>query len=202
MVTRTPGNKPTYQFGVEGGYTPIQDGRRLTGFNGTVGQRFGTQKKLGVLFGGTYDHNGRGIDDLEPGQNYAADPSGKNIAVINNEDLRYYKYDRTRYGFDTALDYNFKPGSSMFLRGLYPDFHDYGETRAYTANFGTTVSNKNETARFLGESQLQIRASLQSRTHARELLVQVLLLFQNTLGVGDHIPKLLWGGGDGLLQLR
>ena len=63
--------------------------------------------------------------------------------MINNEDLRYYKYDRTRYGFDTALDYNFKQGSSLFLRGLYSDFHDYGDTRVYTANFGTTISAVN-----------------------------------------------------------
>ncbi len=64
IVTRTPTEKPVYSFGAQGGYTPIQKGRTLNSFNGTVGQRFGAQKKLGALIGGTYDHNNRGIDDL------------------------------------------------------------------------------------------------------------------------------------------
>src|SRR6202165_2979769 len=68
LVTKTPGEKPTYSFATQGGYTPIQGGRSLYGVSGTVGQRFGEGKKLGVLLGGTYDHNNRGIDDLEPTQ--------------------------------------------------------------------------------------------------------------------------------------
>src|ERR1700681_1266781 len=68
LVTKTPGEKPTIDFGVQGGYTPIQGGRSLYGFTATVGNRFLKSKKLGVLLGGTYDHNDRGIDDLEPSQ--------------------------------------------------------------------------------------------------------------------------------------
>jgi hypothetical protein len=44
LVTKTPTEKPTYSFGAQGGYTPIQDGRWLSGFNGTLGQRFGCHK--------------------------------------------------------------------------------------------------------------------------------------------------------------
>src|SRR6202045_3568811 len=40
LVTKTPTEKPTYSFGAQGGYTPIQGGRSLDAFNGTVGQRF------------------------------------------------------------------------------------------------------------------------------------------------------------------
>src|SRR6202165_1980060 len=62
LVTRTAGEKATYNFGGQGGYTPIQGGRTLGGFDGTVGKRFGENKKFGVLLGGTWDRNNRGID--------------------------------------------------------------------------------------------------------------------------------------------
>ncbi len=66
LVTKTAGERPTLYLNGLGGYTPILNGRSLSEFDGTVGQRFGSSKKLGVLFGGSYDWNGRGIDDVEP----------------------------------------------------------------------------------------------------------------------------------------
>src|ERR1700737_489922 len=91
LVTKTPGERPTLSFSGQGGYTPIQNGRWLNAFTGAVGQRFGSSKKLGALLGGTYDYNGRGIDDLEPGQATvlaANSPNGQNLAIINTEELR------------------------------------------------------------------------------------------------------------------
>lgn len=40
LVTRTAGEKPTYSFGGQGGYTPIMNGRTLGGFDGSIGERF------------------------------------------------------------------------------------------------------------------------------------------------------------------
>jgi TonB-dependent receptor len=51
LVTKEPHDQPTYDFAVQGGYTPIQDGRTLHGLNGTLGQRFGANKNLGFLIG-------------------------------------------------------------------------------------------------------------------------------------------------------
>src|SRR5229473_1586348 len=81
LVTKTAGEKPTYNIGGQGGYTPIQGGRTLGGVDGTFGQRFGTEKKLGFLLGGTFDRNNRGIDDLEPTQ-AATTFNGRNIAYV------------------------------------------------------------------------------------------------------------------------
>ncbi|HWF47880.1 MAG TPA: hypothetical protein VG168_12795, partial [Bryobacteraceae bacterium] len=64
LVTRTPSEKPIYTFSAQGGYTPIQDGRWLSDYSGVVGQRFGKEKKLGILVGGTGDHNDRGINPI------------------------------------------------------------------------------------------------------------------------------------------
>src|SRR5713226_6323655 len=66
LVTKTAGEKATYNFGGSGGYTPIQGGSTLGSFDGAVGKRFGVIKKLGILVGGTWDRNNRGINDLEP----------------------------------------------------------------------------------------------------------------------------------------
>jgi len=140
LVTKTPTEKPTYTAGVQGGYTPIQNGRALWGADGTVGKRFGVNKQLGLLLGATYDHNNRGIDDLEPGQ-AIGNINGRNFALINTEDLRTYQYDRTRYGLDADVDYTVKPGWTFYLKGLYADFHDYGSTYVYTPNAGAIVSN-------------------------------------------------------------
>src|SRR6202035_3253778 len=143
LVTKTASEKPTYNFGGEGGYTPIQGGRTLGGFDGTVGQRFGVNKKLGILLGGTWDRNNRGIDDLEPVQAVGTTPSGQNIAFVPTEDVRSYNYYRTRYGFASGVDYTFKPGSSAYIKGLYSDFHDYGDTVVYTPNAGNTIKAVN-----------------------------------------------------------
>jgi len=144
LVTRTAGEKATYNFGGQGGYTPIQGGRTLGGFDGTVGKRLGAEKKFGFLIGGTFDRNNRGINDLEPSQGTGTDPAtGNNIAVVSSEDFRSYSYYRTRYGFATGIDYNVKPGVNVYLKALYSDFHDYGDTWVYTPQAGNTIKSLN-----------------------------------------------------------
>src|SRR5262249_883338 len=66
LRTKTAGDVPTVSLYGLGGYTPIIGGRGVDQFGATVGQRFGGRKQLGVLFGGTYDWNGRGFNDIEP----------------------------------------------------------------------------------------------------------------------------------------
>src|SRR6267143_2931883 len=138
LVTRTAGDRPMYSFEGQGGYTPIQGGRPLNAFSGTFGQRFGSSKKLGFLLGGTYDHNDRGIDDVEPSQGTAALKNGTPIALVSGVDTRLYQSYRTRYGFAMGLDYRLSPGATAYLRGLYSDFHDFGTTTVYSYNAPTT----------------------------------------------------------------
>jgi TonB-dependent receptor len=143
LVTRTAGEKPTYEFNGMGGYNPIQTGYTLGEGNGTYGKRFGAQHRFGVILSGHLDKTNRGIDDLEPGQTTGTTPGGANIAFANTEDQRSYSYYRTRYGFSTGLDYNLKPGQNLYLKGFYSDFHDYGETWVYTPSVGNTIKSVN-----------------------------------------------------------
>ena len=135
LVTKTPGERPTLDLEGGAGYTNIIGGRWLTSESGTFGQRFGERKQLGFLMAGTYDWNGRGINDLEPGPGTTSF-NGTDYPYFASADLRTYKYYRTRYGFAPELDYVIKPGATVYLKGLYSDFHDFGDTWVYTPNVG------------------------------------------------------------------
>ena len=63
MKTKTAGEFPTISLHGLGGYNPIIGGRANTETGGTFGHRLGRTRKLGILFGGSFDYNGRGIDN-------------------------------------------------------------------------------------------------------------------------------------------
>jgi TonB-dependent receptor len=141
LVTPTAVDKPIYSLNGTAGYNPLQNGFWRGGFDGTFGHRWGTDKKYGFLLGGTWDRTNRGINDLEPSVTTGVDPvSSKNIAYFNGEDFRSYNYYRTRYGFNTGIDVKVSPKMSAYVKGLYADFHDFGDTYVYTPNTGSIVS--------------------------------------------------------------
>jgi TonB-dependent receptor len=131
LVTKKAGDLPTLTLEGIGGFTTIQDTRYMGLVSGTVGQRFGANKRFGALFSGSYDFNGRGIDDIEPSPNDTAVPS------YGSMDIREYRYDRKRFGFGGSLDYKLKePTSGIYLHYFVSDFKDYGEKWAYTLSDG------------------------------------------------------------------
>ncbi len=132
LVTKTAGERPTVNVSGMGGYTPILGGRGLVETTGTVGQRFGTNKKFGLLIGGSYDWNGRGIDDIEPVPDIANFDTPSQTRWFPNGDIREYRYYRSRWGLAGSADYKIADGSSIYIRGLYSDFHNYGDRWVYT----------------------------------------------------------------------
>ncbi len=137
LVTKTAGERPTISFSGMGGYMPIMGGRQQYETAGTIGQRFGSQKRFGALFGGTYDWSGRGIDDVEPVSDLATLPSGSTVPWKESIDLREYRYYRSRYGFAGSADYKLAEGSNIYARFLYSDFHNYGDRWVYSLNDNT-----------------------------------------------------------------
>jgi TonB-dependent receptor len=131
LKTKTAGDAPTLILYGLGGYTPIIGGRGVDQFGATIGQRFGPNKKLGVLFGGTYDWNGRGINDIEP-----VPTASSLVPHYDSMDQRDYMYYRTRWGLAGSTDYNLGEGSSIYLRGLYSTFRNWGHKWVYTLNDG------------------------------------------------------------------
>jgi TonB-dependent receptor len=131
--TKTAGEQPAALLSTLGGYTPIIGGRAVTQTSATIGKRFGPGRNLGLLLGGTYDWNGRGINDIEPSPTVtSASPHYDSI------DLRDYKYYRTRWGLTGSSDYRLSSGSNVSVRGLYSTFRNWGQKWVYTLNDGDT----------------------------------------------------------------
>ncbi len=150
LRTKTAGDQPMVSLYGLGGYTPIQNGRTADQFGGTVSQRFGKDKRLGIIFGGSYDWNGRGIDDVEPAPEVIqCDPGNcltpstnpQNIGTYNTEDIRLYTYYRTRYGFSGAVDYRLGDNSSIYVRGLYSHFDNFGDRWVLTPTINSFTTS-------------------------------------------------------------
>ena len=94
------------------------------------GQRFGPGKRFGLLVGGTYDWNGRGINDLEPS------PTVSSLSPhYDSIDLRDYKYYRTRWGF-TGNRLQDQRRIECFCARALLQFKDFGQKWVYTLNDG------------------------------------------------------------------
>jgi TonB-dependent receptor len=141
LVTKTATERPTISVSSVGGFTPIVNGRGLAEEAGTIGKRFGPDKKFGALIGGSYDWNGRGIDDIEPVPDVATFPGGKTVSWKDAMDIREYRYFRSRRGLAGALDYTLGEGSNIYLKGLYSDFHNYGDRWVYSLTDNTPIFN-------------------------------------------------------------
>ena len=141
LITRTADDEPYYAVSGIYGYTPIINGRQLTQFDGTVAKRLGPGKRLGVALTGSYDYNPRGFNNIEPSPDTAPfGPGGAPVAVFTGIHLREYQYRRHRYGFAGSADYRLDNGSSAYIRGLFADFRDFGDTWNTEINVGDLQS--------------------------------------------------------------
>ncbi len=133
LVTKTAPDAPTVALYGVGGHTPVIGGRSVYQGGGTIGKRFLADKRLGILIGGTYDYNGRGINDIEPVA--SADHVTPHYDSI---DFRDYVYNRTRWGGTASADYKLSEGSNISVRGLFSTFRNWGNKWVFTLNDGST----------------------------------------------------------------
>jgi TonB-dependent receptor len=143
LVTKKATDQPYVTVIGMGGYTPIAGGRHLDQFGATAGTRFGREKRLGVMIGGSYDWNGRGIDDLEPAPGVTSTSNGdfaNGVPVFFGTDMREFWYDRTRFGSATSVDYKLGAASLVYLRGLFSEFKDNGQDWIYSPGLGPFTS--------------------------------------------------------------
>src|SRR5258708_27876063 len=143
LVPKRPGERPFMRLQTMGGYTPVGLGGRLNEVDGTIGRRFGREKRLGLLIGGSYDYNQRGTDDIEPAPttNDFGTTGNPNIQpVFSGMDVREYTFYRQRYGFVGSADYKIGQGSLAYLRGLFSNFLDYGDDWIYTPSVNSFIS--------------------------------------------------------------
>ena len=135
LVTKMASERPTFTLGTEIGETPIENTRYMGKVDTTLGQRFGTSKRLGLIFGASYDYNGRGINDIEPDPNINGDSTspydGINTPYYDKITLREYRYARLRYGGTVSADYKVNDHSTVSAHVIYSDFKDWGDKWYY-----------------------------------------------------------------------
>jgi TonB-dependent receptor len=148
LVTKTAGGHPTVTLSGIGGYMPILGGRSLVETTGTIGQRFGSSKRFGLLIGGAYDWNGRGIDDIEPVSDLSTFPNGSTARTQDFIQIRDYRYYRSRWGLAGSADYKLGDGSNIYVRGLYSDFANYGDFWVYSLTDNTPFFNSLNPSQF------------------------------------------------------
>jgi TonB-dependent receptor len=126
LVTKTAGDTPYFTVSTEGGYNPFQGGHNKPyEVSGMWSQRFGKDKALGAVIGGSYDWNGRGINDVEPAASTVDLPDGSSTNAFTEIAYRDYQFDRTRIGVAGGLDYRLGINSSLYLRGFFSDFKNH-----------------------------------------------------------------------------
>ena len=149
-IKQATSERPTLFIEGIGGFTPIENTRKVFTVNSSTGMRFGPRDKtgshrFGLELGYSYDYNGRGIDDVEPTPDLG--PAGG--LIYDELSLREYLYDRTRYGFAGALDYKLSDNAALYIHGLFSNFRDYGEKYEFdfknsgSSSFHTSVRRPN-----------------------------------------------------------
>ena len=132
LVTKKAGERPLVSVYGLGGFTPIDNTVPVYELGATMGQRFGTQKRLGVMVSGSYDYNGRGIDDIEPVPGIL--PGTTFTPDFTQMAIRQYLYDRQRFGLGGSMDYRVSQNSNLYLHTLYSDFKDLGNRWEWVIN--------------------------------------------------------------------
>ncbi len=145
LVTKTPEGPPQGYLATQYGQMTLRVKNQFQG-GFAVGGRFGADRRLGLLLGGSADRNNRTISDLEPA--WATDGNGQAIPVEWSQ--RDYDYHRNRYGRGGDIDYRFSDGSAIALKGLYSRFENFGVTYVNdiaTAQTGSTFGATGDSAR-------------------------------------------------------
>jgi TonB-dependent receptor len=132
LVTKTATERPTINLFGLGGITPILTSRNNYTATATVGKRFGSSKKFGLLGGFSYDWEGRGIDDVEPVPDINNFGTSQQQRWYNEMDIREYQYYRERWGAAGSADYQLGNGSNIYVRPFYSQFHNFGDRWVYS----------------------------------------------------------------------
>ena len=156
LVTKTAGDSPYFSVSGNGGYVNLLGGREMTQWAATYSSRFGPDKKLGLIIGGSYDWDGRGINDIEPSPGLV-DFGNTSFPTVTAMDVREYRYQRSRYGAAGGLDYRLGPGSELYLRGLLSDFKNYGDRWLNSPSAGDYLTPTTTADNGATEKQVQSR---------------------------------------------
>jgi hypothetical protein len=140
LVTKRASDAMHFSIGTQQGHTFLSHSNYVTNETGTFSNRFGANKEFGLVLGGSFDYNGRGIDDIEPAPGFISLPNGSSVTGLPTADYREYAYGRKRYGATGNLDYRLGSNSNLYIRGIWSDFYNYGIRWVGTPNAGNFLT--------------------------------------------------------------
>jgi TonB-dependent receptor len=126
LVTKKAPEQAVASLDLGAGYAPIREEPSYEGVL-TLGQRFGEDSELGVLFLGSYSFRDFGSDDVEPEWDFG-DP-GLGDDELTEFQTRHYSLTRQRIGGTASLDYRFSPTSQIQFTGTYTEHEDTEQRR-------------------------------------------------------------------------
>jgi TonB-dependent receptor len=131
------------QIDLAGGYVPLR--YRPTAYGSvTFADTFclGPEAKLGILVSALFDWRQFGIDDLE--ESYSTPGTAISDKSISSYNLRFYTYERRRFGVGTNIDLKLDPNNRFYLDFAYGGYNEYRHPRFETVFSGldaTTPAN-------------------------------------------------------------
>jgi TonB-dependent receptor len=120
LVTKRAPEERRVSATAAAGYNDLTEDPILNA-NGAWGQRFGADKRFGVLLAGSYYDTDRGSDNFEP------EYDDGDLAVL---DLRDYVITRERYGATGSLDFRASDQTNFYGRYLWNEYRDTEVRRA------------------------------------------------------------------------
>ena len=163
LVTKVPEGAPRGYVAAQFGQATLLD--RTQGQGSLMwGGRFGEDRRLGFIAGATYDHNNRGINDLELGWDF----NDKGTPIPVEWDQRDYVYNRTRWGANASLDYRFDSGSTAYVKGMWSKFDNFGTRYRYDISSGGDVASASNGAAGVATDGALIRET-QNRTPTEQM---------------------------------
>jgi len=123
LVTKTAGAQPYFTAETTMGYSPIENTRYVGKVDATAGTRFGADKRWGLIGGIEYDYNGAGIDNIQPSPDI--NPDGSTTPYYDSDTQRMYRFNQTRWGLTSTVDYKMSEKTNFALHFLLSDFNDF-----------------------------------------------------------------------------
>ena len=113
-------------------------------FNFTIGNRFLMNKKLGVIFSGSYHNIFKATNTTF--FNPASQPGVSNLPEFDDIEIRKYSTQEQRIGLHTKIDYKLNDKNTIALYGIFVQLSQF-ENRS---TIDTTVTGQNRSAPGLG----------------------------------------------------
>ncbi len=154
-------NGMTLRASAAGGRYELGDGVNER-YNATIGERFGAERNIGLLFSASHSRQGRFTDNVETTYQRFADGRIMPTAV----EIKDYEGTRTRTGITGRFDFRIDPGNLVYLVASDARFKDreFRDNLAFSMDQHTAASTQS-----IGNVRVTFDKELRERTYNKSI---------------------------------